>query len=336
MTSSEHVGPTHALAEAHNIDPARPMEVFMREARRFFGDEFGLAFDSKNQLTERPSTEQLDRLQVWREATFPDGIEMPDTETFARKVLLAQALMPQRDEKGRPTYLMGKGIGLEIAVQGEVRGRQKRTESPRYRTHSDFEIYGFDEKNPPAGYGDFHHVFGGQEFFPTSKTKGLHELPENYLHDTSEEVNLGGVLVLVPGLEAQFVDKTEKANVKGERELRGMTDAEALARTYTIDSQEVHQLIQSHVIEPALKVFNPQRQVQRLRKNALLMGEDNLKNAGIAIGPANTVVLAEYGIDPVQLIHQNEAEAKGVLQEVAQQALDSKHQQADAILAAPA
>jgi hypothetical protein len=243
--------------------------------------------------------------------------------------------MPQRDAAGNITYLFGKGIGAEIALQGEVAGRTKRQQEVPYRTHSDFEIYAINEQEPPAGFEAFRKVFGSQETYPVAKTKGLSELPPTYLHDTAEEVDLGGVSVLVPKLEVQFVDKLEKGNDRVETRLRGYSDAELLAQTYELDAEEVHGLIDDYVIAPAARNTDTTRQLNRLRKNALMMGPESLANATIGVGKGDALRLADFELG-AGLLEMDEADAIAALDDAVQQTFASKHAAADQVLAAAA
>lgn len=255
------------LTPTGNIDPTlvapNPAEQEVGEKVRnvigYFNTEFGLDVDNEGVMNTEPTQEQLSALKEWHEATSKDGIIMPDFDTFTAKMVLAKALMPQVDEEGRVQYLFGKGAGAELAMQGQVQGRAKRQETVPYRTHSDFEIYAAETDNYTAikHSGRFTAVFGAQEIYPVSKTKGLSDLPPDLLHSTAETVNFGGVSFLVPDLELQFVDKFEKANESKERELRGKTDAEWLAATYDLDVEKIHVVLDTYVISPELSKLQP-------------------------------------------------------------------------------
>jgi hypothetical protein len=70
----------------------------------YFNNKFGLTIDGTGRLQDEPSSEQLSELRVWNEATSHDGIIMPDMDTFTAKMVLAHALMPQRDDNGNITF----------------------------------------------------------------------------------------------------------------------------------------------------------------------------------------------------------------------------------------
>lgn len=329
----------------------------------YFNGEFGLTIDGTGNLEAEPTTEQLTQLRDWHEATSKDGIIMPDMDTFTAKMVLANALMPQRDESGNITYLFGKGAGAELALQGEVEGRSKQIAEVPYRTHSDFEIYGAttDSYDAIPHSTRFTTVFGSQEIYPVGNTKGLHDLPPDYLHETAEVVNYGGVDFLVPRLELQFVDKFEKSNETVERRLREKTDAEWLGATYLMDADLVHSTIDSYVIAPEVAKFLEPTEVAE-RNNVTLerkiaqtknrLTEDMPQASGTELGVAagKDFMLTQFGknigvadiaalIDgetcqlvgnSVQLL--NEAETQRQAVKTAE--LQAKHEQVDAILQA--
>lgn len=327
----------------------------------YFNNEFGLAIDGTGSLESEPTAEQLTQLRGWNEATSKDGIIMPDIDIFTAKMVLANALMPQRDESGKITYLFGKGAGAELALQGEVEGRSKQVTEVPYRTHSDFEIYGAttDSYDAIPHSARFTAVFGSQEIYPVGNTKGLHDLPPDYLHKTAEVVNYGGVDFLVPHLELQFVDKFEKSNETVERRLRDKTDAEWLATAYKLDAGLVHATIDSYVIAPEVAKFQEPIEVaernaaileRKLAETKMRLSEDMPQASDNELGLAagNDFMLTQYGrnigvgdiaafIDretgqlvdgSVQLL--SEAEIQRQATKAA--ALHAKHEQVEAIL----
>jgi hypothetical protein len=329
----------------------------------YLNGEFGLTIDDSGHLEAEPTTEQLTQLRDWHEATSKDGIIMPDMDTFTAKMVLANALMPQRDENGNITYLFGKGAGAELALQGEVEGRSKQVAEAPYRTHSDFEIYGAstDSYDAIPHSHRFTTVFGGQEIYPVTRTKGLHDLPPDYLHETAEVVNFGGIDFLVPRLELQFVDKFEKANEEVERNLREKTDAEWLAATYTMDAGLVHSTIDSYVIAPEVaKLQDPTEAAERNNvtlerklaqtKNRIAEDMPQASSAELGLAAGKDFMLAQFGrnigvADMLALIDSetgqlvgnsvqllNEAETQH--QTVKITGLQAKHEQVDAILQA--
>lgn len=154
--------------------------------------------------SENLNDEHIKLLKEWENKTEIGGIIMPQLEDFYRSVLVAISLNPQKNEDGKIEYLFGKGIGVEIALRGKVQGRNVFGTEPMYRSHSDFELYDTKE-NPHTQY--FQEVFGSQEFYPQTKTKGLKDIPEGEMDTTHEIVDLDGYKILIPKLEILFLDK---------------------------------------------------------------------------------------------------------------------------------
>lgn len=357
------------VAITGNTDPTlvgpNPTEIDLHDkvgnVANYFNAEFGLDIDSKGDLRNEPTAEQLTQLRKWHEVTSKDGIIMPDMDTFTAKMILAHALMPQLDESGNVTYLFGKGAGAELALQGEVEGRSKQFTEVPYRTHSDFEIYGvtIDSYEAIPNSHRFTAVFGGQEIYPVTHTKGLHNLPPDYLHETAEVVSYGGVDFLVPRLELQFVDKFEKANETVERDLRQKTDAEWLAVAYDLDAELVHSTIDSYVIAPEVVKFQESTEVaakniaileRKFSEAKKRLSEDMPQASDIELGLAagKDYMLAQLGrnigaADVAALIDGETGQLVGDLAQLLNEAeiqrqatraaeLQAKHEQIDVIL----
>lgn len=266
--------------------PAQQME----QAKQFFAEQFGLEFNSENGFATEPTVEQLDALASWHQGTTQSnesGSEMPTEDLFYKKVLLAQALMPQVDSKGNIQYLFGKGIGAEITTQGEVLGRSKVGGKVPYRTHSDFEIYAVNPEHPDELEGGerFRHVFGNEEYFPPSRTKGLRDIPDTLLKDTAERVDLGGVILYVPKLEMQYVDKSLKNNERVEVAQKGMTDAQSIAQCYELDADDVDHILTEMYEKPILSAFDGMSEAKRLRSQMKIIGVGKFKVALPSPGP---------------------------------------------------
>jgi hypothetical protein len=184
-------GPQYA--EALRVTPTDGIN----EARSFFGS-MGMPTDQSGFISRDLSSEQVERLRKYEVESTNDSIEMPTEQEFYRKVLLAASLWRQTDESGI-NYLFGKGVGAEIAIQGIALGRTRRNVDISYRSHSDFELYGVNT-DKPVYTDEFKAVFGAQEYFPPTKTKGLRNLPPELLHQTAQVVDLGGTTLLVPDL----------------------------------------------------------------------------------------------------------------------------------------
>lgn len=201
-------------------------------------------------LIEVPSDpETLKKLREWHKETSDGAIQMPDKDIFYKKVLLAASLWRQQ-EGAEIRYLFGKGAGVEIALQGEITGQEKRTSVPQYRTHSDFECYDVKYEEGQSYSPAFRAVFGGQEIYPPTKTKGLENIPPTLLDETSEKVRIGDVEVLVPELELLFLDKylASEATPRAEG-----NDALLLAKMYKLDRGKLLNYYNEFSVKPSIE-----------------------------------------------------------------------------------
>lgn len=246
----------------------RPDVLAMQQARVFF-ERNGFAIDAAGLVENTLSTEQLRWLKDWHRDTSGKeegqwGAEMPTEELFYQKVLLAVSLWPQVSATQNFHYLLGKGAGIEIALRGIVADRQPQGSVPAYRSHSDFELYNVPYNAGSNGayisgttYSDaFREVFGGQEIFPVTRTKGLRNLPPTLLSDTAERVDLGGVDVWLPELELLFLDKFNATESTPRNE---GYDHELLAKRYALDRTKVQAYFEAYVKNPALEQIEANR-----------------------------------------------------------------------------
>jgi hypothetical protein len=282
----------------------------IKSAQEFFRSK-GFAVGEDRLISNQLSETQIEELAKWRKERFDagGGIEMPTEEDFYRKVYLAASLW--RQVQGTETkYLFGKGAGVEIALRGNVQGREKRPVAFPYRTHSDFEFYGVQYEAAENGayisgevYPEqFQRVFGGQEYFHPTRTKGMKNLPPDLLHTTAEKVDFGGIELKVPELELLFLDKW-LSQESTPRSVNGqvMTDAEVLARQYVLDREKTRNYLQQFVIQPILdqaektlqkETENHLRAVPRL----LRMGRVQLEESETPITPE---ALVEFANDQI-------------------------------------
>ena len=108
---------------------------------------------------------------------------------------------------GRIDYLFGKGVGVELALRGEVVGRVKNSIDFPYRSHSDFELYNCNGYDKISESKLFLKVFGAQEWYPKDCTKGLHGIEDGVMYSTYDTVIYKGKYYLVPEFELLFLDK---------------------------------------------------------------------------------------------------------------------------------
>lgn len=214
------------------------------EARELF-EEMGIPFDDNGMISRDLSKEQIEKLKEWYKSTKVDGIQMPTEQSFYENVLLALSLFPQV-ENGNINYLFGKGIGIEVALRGNIGNREKNNIKFPYRSHSDFEMYGMDGEYD----ANFQEIFGSQEKYPTTKTKGLHEIEPGLMHEKTEIIDLDGITVLVPELEILFLDKYLKQESTPRDE--GI-DALLLAKQYNLDFGLIHKYLFKYNVKPEIK-----------------------------------------------------------------------------------
>jgi hypothetical protein len=215
----------------------------IENARRFFNSRFDIRVENSGFISMDLTRDQVERMRAWHNQTTIDSIQMPTEQTFYLKVYLAVSLWRQ-EEGSRINYLLGKGIGTEIALRGNVLKRIKRPLRFSYRPHSDFELYGVDyqTENGSSNIGKspypeiFYKVFGSQEYYPLTKTKGLSEIPNTLLMNTAEIVNFGGIRLRIPELEILFLDKYMRP---GSFHRSEGTDAEVLARQYVLNKKKI-------------------------------------------------------------------------------------------------
>lgn len=219
------------------------MENNMEKALQYF-QTMGIPIKD-GYIDSNLTDEQIEILKKWRDNTMINGIMMPDEEDFYRSILLAISLQPQKDENGKIVYLFGKGIGVEVALRGTIEGRENDNIEVPYRSHSDFELYDV-KKDEPYKRG-FQEIYGSQEWYPTTETKGLKKIPEGYMDKTYETVVIDGYEVLVPQLEILFLDKFLKRESTPREE---GYDCELLAQRYNLDINLIKQYLEKHYIKP--------------------------------------------------------------------------------------
>lgn len=227
--------------------------------------------------------EEINKLKEYNDASTINGIMMPTKTEFDVKVQLAIRLWPQVNKSGKIDYLFGKGVGVELALLGNVQNRKKNNCNFPYRSHSDFEIYNTLGYESIPESKDFVSVFGSQEIYPKTKTKGLEAIQEGYMDETFETVNYQGNTYLVPELELIFLDKY----MRQESTCRPQgCDAILLLSEYNLDINKIVDYFERFVRIPNLQRYDDRikdiydRQVMKIIKLFEyvkdLMIEDNL------------------------------------------------------------
>lgn len=216
----------------------------IKEARELF-DNMDIPIQEDGMISKDLSREEIDKLKEWYENTREETIQMPTEQSFYENVLLATSLFPQQ-ENGDINYMFGKGIGIEIALRGKVESREKNDVEFPYRSHSDFELYGMDRESDTQ----FAEIFGAQERYSTTTTKGLSNIEPGLMTNTAEQVDLDGITVLVPQLELLFLDKYLKQESTPREE--GI-DAALLAKQYDLDYGLVYKYLLEYSIKPQIQ-----------------------------------------------------------------------------------
>lgn len=196
----------------------------------------------------------INKLIEYNKKTTINGILMPTIDDFNNKTSLAIELWPQINNS-KVEYLFGKGVGVELALQGEVIGREKNMDSIPYRSHSDFEIYNSISNNYEQldNSKDFRQVFGAQEIYPKTNTKALKDMPSDLMDNTYETVTYNGKKYLIPQLELLFLDKYLR---KENTPRNGEYDAELLLKAYKLDLDTILRYYELFVKIPSIKKYD--------------------------------------------------------------------------------
>ena len=209
---------------------------------------------------------EINELARYAKFTKSDkGMDMPTLEIFREKIKMAIALAPQVNSSGEINYLFGKGVGAELAIRGNVKGRKKYNRNFPYRCHSDFEIY---DANGMGYTEEFKKVFGAQECFPKTKTKALSGMDETLMDATYETVEYEGNEYLIPELEILFLDKFLRKEGTPRKE---GCDAILLLKEYDLDMEKIKKYYEQYVVKQEEvdyeKFYDPQ--IEAFEKRAL-------------------------------------------------------------------
>ena len=242
---------------------------------------------------------ELDKLKEYNERTIENGIVMPRLEDFDRKMQMAIDLWPQINKNGGIDYLLGKGVGVEVALRGTVQNRKKYHNNFPYRSHSDFEIYDTLGYNEIPESDKFRYVFGAMEIYPKSKTKGLSGMEEDLMDRTYEIVEYNGRKYLVPQLEILFLDKYLRKESTPRKE---GYDAELLMMEYDLDIEKIKDYYIKYVKTTEMNDFLNrlqgayERQIIGLTEKMVTMISNKLEEEGIDISFDNIIKGVNHGI----------------------------------------
>ena len=261
--NGEAVQPVSSPKEVRTKEAVRTTaQEGIKSAQDFFNGQ-GFIVAESGRLQPPFITELIQKQKLRKDALIEQthGILMPTETDFYQDILLATSIWDQVED-GQIKYLIGRGAGVEIALQGEVAGRVKNNVDLPFRGHSDFDFYGVPYETKPDSLAsanpeqrvyspEFLEIFGGQEVYPLKATKAFHQLPEDILHRTAEAVDLGGIKVLVPELELLALDKLlvpeTTPRTKGATKIM---DAVAIGLQYDLDRQKMVDYYEKFIIEP--------------------------------------------------------------------------------------
>ena len=192
-------------------------------------------------LSKKLEDLDVDELREWNLDSSVDGVLMSNYDIFVDKVLTMIALCKQIDEN-KVNYLFGMGIGIELALQGNVVGRCKNNNCFPYREHNDIYLYSVDNKI----YNSLlFKVFNKIELFDKGKTYMLDKLPDNLLDNNYDIVMIHNHKVLIPCLEILFLDSYLSGGM--DRRIEG-TDYELLIKEYKLDVDKVINYLENYYI----------------------------------------------------------------------------------------
>jgi len=174
---------------------------------------------------------------------------METLDDFNKKIQIMADLWPQISN-GKIKYLIGKGIGVELALRGNI-DRENKNIDFSYRKHADLELYGVgDNYYNIEEAKNFHFVFGEQEIYKSMKS--LRNVPETLLFDTATKVTYNNRDYYIPELELLFLDKFLRIEEIPRRE---GYDYLLLLQKYKLSLEKVLLYFDKYYLKPVLDAF---------------------------------------------------------------------------------
>lgn len=201
--------------------------------------------DIRKILNEEIKEKDLENYRIWNVDTTIQGVSMNDYDTFVDKVLLASHIWPQLNEDGIINYLFGLGIGIELALQGDVIGRRKNNNCFEYREHYNMYLYGLRENN-----NEFNKIFRPITF-NRYNTLELHNLDENLLATSYDVVRIHNHKVYIPSLEILFLDSYLSREMN---KRQSGCDYELLMREYDLDVNRIISYLERYYINYLISI----------------------------------------------------------------------------------
>jgi hypothetical protein len=222
-------------------------------------------------------------------------------QEFDETIKKAITLWPQF-ENGKINYLLGKGIGTEIALKGEALNRKKNHNNFSFRTHSDLELYDAKSYDYPD---DFVKEFGAQEIFLPTEMKALRNLPPNLMDENFDIVEYKGNKYGILNFELLFLEKYLRKENTPRKE---GYDAILLAKEYDLNIDKVLEYYYNYFYAYEMKKINEKSNPERINDvissiNKLIAEEKNhLEDDDILV---NKDTLHNHLSSLIQMLKQN-------------------------------
>ena len=187
----------------------------------------------------------IEELRLWNIDSSIDGVLMPDYDSFVDKILVISKLCNQKDNN-KINYLFGMGLGIELALQGNVIGRRKNNNCYPYRKHNEIYLYDVDKNNNYFYNSEspLFKVFNCLVYDKTSTTI-LNNMPVDLMDNNYDMVMIHNHKILIPCLEILFLDSYLSGGM--DKRVEG-ADYELLIREYELDVNKVISYLENYYI----------------------------------------------------------------------------------------
>lgn len=194
-------------------------------------------------LSKEIEDSDIDSLRLWNIDSSIDGVNMPDYDSFIDKILVINKLWKQMGED-TINYLFGMGIGIELALQGNVIGRRKNNNCYPYRPHNEIYLYNVNRVN-----NNLYKVFNNIKVYNKNSTFVLSDMPSDLMDNNYDMVMIHNHKVLIPCLEILFLDSYLSGGM--DKRVEG-ADYELLIREYELDLDKVISYLENYYINPLI------------------------------------------------------------------------------------
>ena len=194
----------------------------------------------------------IEKLRLWNIDTSDEGVIMPDYYSFVDKILIISKLCKQKEDD-RINYLFGMGVGIELALQGNVIGRCKNNNCYPYRPHSEIYLYNVDNKNIEFYNSNLFKVFNKCKILNKDKTYMLNGLSNDLLDNNYDMVMINNHKVLIPCLEILFLDSYLSGGM--DKRVEGY-DYQLLIREYKLDVDKIINYLENYYVNYLIDNFD--------------------------------------------------------------------------------